>query len=186
MSNSSRTSIYQLKVTLKHSKPPIWRRLQVDGSTGLDHLHDILQAAMGWTNSHLHQFVAKGRYYGVPEPDWGLDVENEEMVRLCDIAPAEKSKFVYEYDSGDSWEHEILVEKIIPTTEILRHAVCITGKRACPPEDCGGVWGYEHLLEALKDPNHPDHGDLLDWVGVELDPEEFEVDEVNEYLVQLS
>ncbi len=180
------TDVYQIKVTLKHSKPPIWRRIQVRGNTKLSKLHLILQQVMGWDNYHLHQFIVGGNtYYGEPNPDfdgWGLDMRDEKRVTLNQIAPRAKSKFIYEYDFGDSWEHIMLVEKILPPEKGAHYPRCIKGKRACPPEDVGGVWGYDDFVEAIKDPKHPEHSGMLDWVGGKFDPEEFDLDAVNEAL----
>jgi hypothetical protein len=183
--------VYQIKVTLRDSKPPIWRRLLVPGEVRLSQLHKILQVAMGWQNSHLHQFVAGERrgdetFYGVPDPDFNdLEVKDERRVRLRDIAPEAGAKFFYEYDFGDGWEHVLLVEKILPPDPSVRYPVCVKGKRACPPEDCGGVWGYADLLEALADPKHEQHQELRDWIGDDFDPEAFDLDSVNRQLQQL-
>ena len=182
----AKNDIYQLKVTLKYSKPPIWRRIEVPGNTRLDKLHDILQTTMGWWNAHLHQFIVGGTYYGEPHPDYGFDMRDERKVKLNQIAPGEKSKFVYEYDFGDSWEHVILVEKVLPPEKGVHYPRCIKGKRACPPEDVGGVWGYDDFVEAVKDPNHPEHEDMLEWWGDDFDPEAFDLEEVNEALQKFS
>jgi hypothetical protein len=182
---SSEPQIYQIKVTLCDSKPPIWRRILVPGDITLAKLHRILQAVMDWTDSHLHQFIVGEVYYGVPHPDDFVEVKSERRVRLNQVAPAEKSKFVYEYDFGDSWEHELLVEKILPPETSVRSPVCIKGRRACPPEDVGGVWGYAGFLEAIRDPNHPEHEDYLEWIGGEFDPEAFDLDEINAALRHL-
>lgn len=177
-------TIYQLKVTLTDSKPPIWRRIQVPADITLSKLHHILQTAMGWSDSHLHQFIVGDTFYGVPDPDAAPDMEtkNESRVKLSKIAPAEKSRFVYEYDFGDSWEHAILVEKILPAAEGVQYPLCLTGKRACPPEDVGGVWGYDEFLEAIKDPKHPDHEEMLEWADEGFDPEAFDLDAINKAL----
>ena len=176
--------IYQIKVTLRDSKPPIWRRIQVPGDINLGKLHRILQEVMGWTDSHLHQFIVGNTYFGQPDPDYGdmYDMRDEKRVKLSQIAPAEKFKFRYEYDFGDSWEHELLVEKILPPEPGVHYPVCLKGKRACPPEDVGGVWGYPDFLEAIQNPDHPEHEDMLEWIGGEFDPEAFDLDEVNEAL----
>lgn len=158
MAASETPVVYQLKVTLKQSKPPVWRRLQVSGDVTLAKLHRILQIAMGWTDSHLHQFRIGENYYSTPQPEWDFDVQDEKKARLIKVAPAEKFRFVYEYDFGDSWEHEITVEKVMPAQDKMTHAVCITGKRACPPENCGGVWGYESLLEAIQNTKKGSNG----------------------------
>jgi hypothetical protein len=174
--------IYQLKVTLKDSKPPIWRRIQIASNISLAKLHRILQTAMGWTDSHLHQFMVGETYYGTPAPEFDFEVEDEGKIKLSQAAPGVKKKIVYEYDFGDGWEHEILVEKILQSEPGVRYPVCLAGKRACPPEDCGGVWGYESLLEALRDPEHPEHSDMLEWVGGDFDPEAFDLDSINQDL----
>jgi hypothetical protein len=165
---SSDLSVYQLKVTLRDSKPPIWRRIQVTSDIRLSTLHLVLQVVMGWEDAHLHQFMAHGIYYGTPYPDFGFEVQNEQHVSLQQVVSRAKDKLIYEYDFGDSWEHELLVEKILPLEEGKRYPVCLTGKRACPPEDCGGIWGYASLLEAIRDPEHPEHEEMVEWVRSEL------------------
>lgn len=174
-------NVYQLKVTLADSKPPIWRRLLVPENVTLYELHAILQIAMGWTNSHLHMFRIDEQIYGDPEDDeYGdLGTKDETRYRLNKVAGREGMKFHYEYDFGDSWEHTLLVEKILPTEKGASYPVCVTGKRACPPEDVGGVWGYDDFLEAIADPNHDEHDECLEWVGGEFDPEEFDLEEIN-------
>ncbi len=146
------SEIYQLKITLKDIRPPIWRRIQVSGDVKLSKLHQILQVVMGWTDSHLHQFVIRGKYFCEPNPeaDFGLEKEiDEKTVRLSQVVPCASRRFSYKYDFGDGWRHEILVEKILPGERGTRYPVCLAGKRNCPPEDCGGPWGYAELLEAL-------------------------------------
>ena len=179
--------IYQLKITLKDSRPPIWRRILVAGDVSLAKLHGILQIVMGWTDSHLHQFTIHGRDYGVPdrELDFGHRTLSERRVRLFEVVYGEKDRFLYEYDFGDSWTHQILVEKIIPKEEGKHYPVCVAGKRACPPEDCGGIWGYENFLEAIKDAGHPEHEDMIEWIGGGFDAEAFSLDEVNQRLRRL-
>jgi hypothetical protein len=174
--------IYQLKVTLRDSKPPIWRRIQVSADINLGKLHRILQVVMGWTDFHLHQFIVGNNYYGEPDPDMGPEIRDEKRIKLSQIVAGEKFKFTYEYDFGDSWEHELLVEKILPPEPDGRYPICLKGARACPPEDVGGVWGYDSFLEAISDPNHPEHADMLEWIGDEFDPEAFDLDEVNKTL----
>ncbi len=176
----SNVSIYQIKVTLRDSKPPIWRRILVRSDITLGELHHILQAVMGWWDYHLHQFIVGRTYYGVPHPDYAdfMDMCDESDVRLNQIADA-GAKFVYEYDFGDSWEHILLVEKVLPLEPDQQYPVCIKGKRACPPEDVGGVWGYYGFLEAIQDPDHPEHEDYLEWIGEDFDPEAFDLDAVN-------
>lgn len=176
--------VYQIKITLRESKPPIWRRVQVSDNTTLHKLHWIVQAVMGWTNSHLHQFIIDGDYYS--QPDFEIeDVLNEETVRLKQVVSRPKFRFSYEYDFGDNWNHEIAIEKTLLADPQVRYPVCLTGKRACPPDDVGGVWGYNSFLEAIKDPNHEEHDGMLTWIGGSFDPEEFDVEAVNRDLKRL-
>jgi hypothetical protein len=183
----SKAPIYQIKVTLDESKPPIWRRLLVAGDVTLEHLHYIVQVAMGWTNSHLHQFIVGESYFGEPHPDYDdyIQMNDERRFRLKRITENEGFKFCYEYDFGDSWMHTVLVEKILEPESGQQYPVCVKGKRACPPEDVGGVWGYEEFLQAIGDPDHPEHEEYLEWVGGEFDPEEFDLEETNEILREL-
>jgi hypothetical protein len=173
--------VYQLKVTLRDIRPPIWRRIQVISDITLFDLHGILQTVMGWTNSHLHEFDVFGDPYGDPAVMEG-EVPDERKVTLGKLITGEKEKFHYLYDFGDSWEHEILVEKILPLESGTTYPICLKGKRACPPEDCGGPPGYEELLDALNDPSHPDHEDMFDWLPGDFDSEKFDVEEVNKRL----
>lgn len=173
--------IYQLKVTLNHIKPPIWRRVEVPVDVKLGKLHRILQAAMGWTDIHLHAFRIGNECYGVPDPDFPSDTKNERNIRLDSVAQ-QGDRFFYDYDFGDGWEHEIKVEKILPAETAVHYPRCVDGKRACPPEDCGGPPGYEYLLEALADPEHEEHDSMIEWIGGEFDPEVFDVEKVNQAL----
>lgn len=173
--------VYQLKITLRDSKPPIWRRILVAEATNFATLHEIIQIAMGWTDSHLHAFDVGGEQIGIPYPDEDFDVLDSSKIKLKQVA-GEKSKFSYLYDFGDSWDHIIVVEKILPLEPGKQYPVCIAGKRACPPEDCGGIWGYGDLLEALANPRHPEHKSMKEWVGGKFDPEHFDMNKVNQIL----
>ena len=178
-------SVYQLKITLRDIRPPIWRRVQVRSDATLGHLHWVIQFAMGWTNSHLHSFSLQGVEYSMLMPDLGLDdldMRDEQPVKLSKVITGEKFKFFYTYDFGDSWEHEVLVEKVLKAETDSDYPTCIKAKRACPPEDCGGKWGYQEFLEAIKDPEHPEHESMLEWVGGSFDPEDAELDEINTLL----
>ena len=177
--------IYQLKVTLKESKPPIWRRIQIPGSITLIKLHRVLQVVMGWEDYHLHQYIVDGVFYGARDPEFealGTETLNERGVKLYQIAPGVGSRFIYEYDFGDGWQHQMVVEKLLPPEAGERYPVCIAGKRACPPEDVGGIWSYGDFLEAIRDPVHPEHEELLQWVGGSFDPEAFDLDDINDAL----
>ncbi|MCZ7554187.1 MAG: hypothetical protein B6D39_00105 [Anaerolineae bacterium UTCFX2] len=176
--------IYQIKVTLDDTHPPIWRRIQVPSYTTLLKLHDILQIVMGWEDYHLHMFTIEGSIYGDPAYDeYGdLGTIDETRFKLNQVIYREGQRLSYEYDFGDSWDHTLLVEKILPPQEGVRYPTCLKGKRACPPEDVGGVWGYENFLEAIRNPEHDEHEGYLTWVGREFDPEAFDLEEVNTQL----
>jgi hypothetical protein len=173
--------LYELKITLRGSRPAIWRRVQVPGSIKLTRLHDVFQILMGWTDSHLHQFVDAPIVYSVPSDDDypGVERLDERRFRLADVAPYEKASFIYEYDFGDSWVHEVVVQKTLPADPNKKHAVCLDGKNACPPEDCGGIWGYHEFLKVIKNPKHKEHQEMLDWLGGEFDPGHFDLQKIN-------
>jgi hypothetical protein len=172
--------LYQFKITLLESSPPIWRRIQVKDST-LDGFHERVQTAMGWTNSHLHQFDIEGQRHGNPELlDDGFDDFDgidSTVTKISEIVPPDGSRlrFLYEYDFGDGWEHEVLFEGYIRAEKGCRFPVCVEGERRCPPEDVGGIWGYGEFLEALGDPNHERHAEYVAWGG-KFDPEEFDAE----------
>jgi hypothetical protein len=171
--------LYQFKITLLESKPPIWRRIQVKNCT-LDKLHEHIQTAMGWTNSHLHQFEIDGERYGDPELiDDGFEdfhCVDSTVTRIGEIVPKDGKRFQfnYEYDFGDDWQHEVLFEGCLRAQKGGRYPVCVEGERACPPEDVGGVWGYAEFLEALANPKHEQHEDFVEWAGP-FDSEQFDV-----------
>ena len=182
----SSQEIYQIKIALLGTRPPVWRRLLVPAGMTLAQLHDVLQTAMGWENCHLHEFRIGGQTFGVPDPDatlmGGTASINERKVRLCDVLGKASAKAEYTYDFGDSWEHSILVEKLLPSEPGLNYPICTDGERHGPPEDCGGVGGYYNLLEAIHDPEHQEHEEMLEWIGGDFDPEAFSVEDVNRRL----
>lgn len=189
---SGEIPLYQLKVTLEWSEPAIWRRVIVRGNMTLKRLHDVIQVVMPWTNSHLHQFIAgKGNaatYYGKPHSsfdDMGPEMLNEKRYHISDLAPAAKRKLIYEYDFGDGWEHQIVVEKILPPDATFKHPRCLAGENACPPDDCGGIPGYYRLLEVLADPKDEEHESMKEWIGGPWDPTRFNIEEVNAMLGRL-
>jgi hypothetical protein len=155
-------------MTLRDTTPPVWRRVLVPGAMTLDALHDVIQTAMGWENDHLHEFVLAKR----------TPVEDEERVTVSDLVAARVKKFVYTYDFGDSWRHDLTIGKIEPREPGRQYPVCVGGERNCPPEDCGGIWGYEELLEMLADRKHPGRRERADWLRG-FDPEAFDIDKVN-------
>jgi hypothetical protein len=180
-----------LKVTLSRISPPIWRQLLVRGDINLGLLHHVIQVAMGWTDSHLHQFFIGEKRYSNPSfelddfPGEDFTLDEYEAV-LMDLAPRAGRKIEYEYDFGDDWHHLIRVEKILapdPARKVL--AECIGGARACPPDDCGGAGGYQALLDALKHPEWPRYRELLEWLGGPFDSEAFDLDGVNRRLCRL-
>ena len=178
-------AVYQLKIALRNVRPRIWRRVQVRDCT-LAELHEIIQVAMGWEFSHLYSFNIGGVDYGDLDMTGDeLDMKDARRARLCRLVRGEKFKFRYTYDFGDNWEHEIVVEKILPPEEGKTYPVCVDGKRAGPPEDVGGVWGYMDFIEAIRDPKHPQHRELAEWYEAPFDPEAFDIDELNRRLVRL-
>jgi hypothetical protein len=168
--------VYQMKVTLKAVRPPIWRRIQVKSDMTLKTLHRVIQEVMGWEDAHLHDFNVHGVTYGTAEDGFGAD---EKKFRLSRLNLEVKDKFLYTYDFGDTWEHTILIEKILPVDEKAKYPTCLGGKRSCPPEDCGGPWGYMGLLDVLQDPDHPEYEDSMAWLGEDFDSELFDAELIN-------
>jgi hypothetical protein len=184
----ARRAVYELRLELCDIKPRIWRRIRVPGDMDLGRLSDVLSSAMGWSSSHLHEFIAGGVRIGDSKVDDFDDFDDiphvieERQVKLGDLVSEVGERLFYVYDLGDEWRHEICVERVVGDPEASRRPVCLDGQRACPPEDCGGIPGYEHLLEALGDRSHPDHIELLHWIGSSFDAEAFSVAEANRRL----
>jgi len=210
--------IYLLRITLRHTKPPIWRRVAAPGNITLGQLHEVIQIVMGWTDSHLHRFMLKDKSLMNRDPNviarlseegrWDdifaatrgirmfvpktnpfggeldMDGEDEDALTLAEVCPKAKSKLTYEYDFGDGWEHLIEVQKIGEPKLGEEYPVCLAGKGACPPEDCGGVPGYYRLLDILADPEHEEHEDMVEWLYDDFDPDAFDIEEVNDILRQ--
>lgn len=169
---------YTIKITLLGSKPPIWRRFCVPGEITLDRLHDVIQIVMGWEESHLHRFEINGQRFS-EKPEEEADGAEEAGFVLSELLRKARTKFLYEYDFGDGWEHELIVERIDEVPEGHRACIgCIGGKRACPLEDVGGVDGFAEYIAALKNPKHPEHESYREWRGP-FDPSEFGPDAVN-------
>lgn len=178
--------VYQFKVTLQGIRPPIWRRFQVLSDITFYQLHRVIQEVMGWADYHLHLFDMGGLV--VTDAETLAEVWEDginERQRMDKYLNREGQKLRYEYDFGDSWEHDLLLEKILPVESGVNYPRCLKGKRACPPEDCGGIWGYMMLLEAMADENHPEREEYLDWLGEEIDPEEFDLEGINRELARL-
>jgi len=182
-SDSLSSQVYRIKITLVGLRPLIWRRVLVPADTCLDKLHAIIQRTMGWEEYHMHQFHVGRVRYSEPHPEMGT--KDESRVTIADVAPRARSKFVYEYDFGDTWLHEIKVEKIEDRLPGAPYPMCLDGERACPPEDCGGIGGYAELLEILADPKHEEHAERLEWLGGQIDPEAFDLGEANRGLKPL-
>lgn len=192
---SAVSNVYQFKITLRDIKPNIWRRIQVPESYNFYELHVAIADAMGWADYHLHQFIMKKPstgtkvYITTPSDDdygfgFGPQVEkiDEESVKIAQYFVAEKVKALYEYDFGDCWEHDVVLEKILPAAENVEYPRCLAGKRACPPEDCGSTYGYEELLQIIANPEHEEYKEKMEWLeqfgNENFDPEEFDPNSV--------
>lgn len=174
-SSTQPTILYQFKVTLLDVAPPIWRRIQVEDCT-LDQLHEHIQTAMGWLNCHLHQFEIDGERYGDPGLFDDFKCKDSTKTLLSNILPknGKRFSFRYSYDFGDDWRHEILFEGHPPVDPKKKYPLCVEGERACPPESCGGPFGYVDFLESIQDPEHEEHEITMEWVGGgEFKPEKF-------------
>jgi hypothetical protein len=174
-------TVHTIKVTLAGSRPPIWRRLQVPSAITLRALHDVVQAAFGWEGYHMWVFETPLGRWGVADRE--LQITSAAAKRLDQVAPHEADRLGYTYDFGDDWEHTILVEAVTDPEPGIAYPRCLTGRRACPPEDCGGVWGYDSLIEILADPEHEEHQDRLEWLGLDsagrFDPAAFDLVQIN-------
>ena len=179
--------IYQFKITLKGSKPPIWRSFQILNSSDFKILHQVIQTVMGWDSYHLFEFIIDD-YIHIADPEM-IDDEFEKIVdysctKISDYIREVGEKIVYIYDFGDGWIHNIVLEKFLPLSKSFKHTVCVGGKRACPPEDSGGIGGYYWKLEVMEDPDHPDHEDTMAWMG-DFCPEYFDIDDINKELKEI-
>lgn len=179
----------QLKIELRDVKPLVWRRILVPETVTLAKLHLILQRAMGWTNSHLHEYEIARQRYGVPDDDddWpgARPLHDERRVRLKPFIETGVRRFTYQYDFGDNWEHVIKVEDLVLPKAGTPPIVCLAGANACPPEDVGGYPGYAEFLEALADPTHEEHAHMLSWAGGAFDPAAFDLADINTNLATI-
>lgn len=185
---------YQIKVQLEGIKPPIWRRLQLDSRITLDALHVAIQTSMGWLEMHLHQFMDReGNFFRIQQDDddfmadFGDSAVDESIVLLSDLLKEEKDWIKYEYDFGDGWSHKITLEKILPYQQDQVPVLCAKGKRACPPEDCGGPWGYQRIMDLLAEPkaDPEEYQEMIEWLGDEFEPESIDLQEINKELNEL-
>lgn len=177
-------TVLQLRIDLEEVDPAIWRRLLVPSGIHLAKLHDIIQVAMGWTDSHLHAFTIGAKRYGMHLDDFAEGELDEKKFTVLKAVGNER-RFRYEYDFGDDWQHQVVVEDVIKVPAELPFAVCLEGERSCPPEDCGGPYGYANLLNAIEDPGHEEHDEYIEWVGNDFDPEEFDLATANVILQKL-
>jgi hypothetical protein len=168
--------IVQLKITLKGSKPAIWRRVQVEDNVSMRKLHEILNLAMGWEISHLHMFKVENTEIGNADHDGAMI--DDKKIRLCDLVK-DIHTFEYLYDFGDGWEHVVHVEDTVEAKPKEKYPQCIAGQNACPPEDVGGLGGYEKFKEIMSNPKHPEHKEMKEWCGGNWDPEIFDHRQVN-------
>jgi hypothetical protein len=181
----SKNPAVQIKIVLKNSKPPIWRRVLVDSSITFEELHYTIQISMGWGIYHLYEFNVDNYRIGVVLDDGeNLDYVSSDVIDAANITLAEVisggvGRFTYEYDFGDSWIHNLEIEKIMPLEPKTYYPICLKGKNNCPPEDIGGIPGYNYLLEVLKDKKHPEYRSMKDWLGGSFDPAEFDLEETN-------
>jgi hypothetical protein len=178
--SSTDRQVYQLKVMLRGSVPPIWRRVLVPADIKLSSLHRVMQVLMDWTDDHQHQFTVLSKPQSRADSGQDVHPSDESRFRLCDVAPTPDGELLYEYDFGDSWDHHITVEKSVPRDrETPCHPVCLAGERASPPEDCGGVMRYAHIVRAIRDRDHPETDELVERYGPDFDPEAFSIERVN-------
>ncbi len=177
-------TVHKIKITLRDSRPPIWRRLEVPSGITLRELHDVIQAAFGWEDYHMWAFESGRDRYGIADRDLGIRSAASKQLRQ--VAARTGDRLRYTYDFGDGWEHDILTENVTEPEPDTAYPRCVTGRRACPPEDCGGIWGYDYLIEILADPHHEEHEDRLEWLGLDsadqFDPTAFDAAEVNSAL----
>lgn len=180
--------IFQIKITLKGiSKPPVWRRILVSPAIPLDHFHDTIQAAMGWLDCHMHVFSTETGEYGSVDPELGH--ADEGRITLARVIGEPGDRLTYTYHFGDDWDHDVLLELVLPAEPGAHYPWCVAGKGACPPEDCGGPLGYVDLRALLADPTADGHDEMLEWLGLvsaaEFDPAAFDVEAVNKSLAGL-
>lgn len=180
---TKKINVYQFKITLDGIKPAIWRRIQVPETYSFWDLHVAIQDSMGWLDCHLHEFevidpkTGATERFGIPDETWGEGPGAGWKYSISDYFSSGNKKATYLYDFGDGWEHKILFEKTLPASE-EKYPICLAGERACPPEDCGGTWGYEELIEIMKNPKHEEYENMKEWLSDEFNPENFDPKEV--------
>lgn len=179
--------ILQLKISLKNAKPPIWRRILIEKEFSFEDLHNVIQDVMGWGNAHLYEFsdpnIRIGEIFEHDNDDFFDNVKSDSAtIAIGDYFQRLKQKITYTYDFGDSWDHQIIVEKFLKKDNNIDYPMCIKGKNNCPPEDCGGIWGFYNMLEIIQDENNPENKETIAWIGEDYDFEYFNLEETNERL----
>ena len=176
--------IYRVHVSLREIDPAVWRRIELSSQTTLKQFHRVLQICMGWENQHLHEYIAEGQRYGMPDPDYNDpgEVLRETGVRLATVLPEVGAQVLYLYDFGDYWQHDIRLEAVSPPMAGIAYPRLLDGARSCPPEDCGGTRGYADLLEILLDPTHEEFEQMRAWAGPRFNAEVFSAAAVNQRL----
>ena len=184
------TDIARLKIELAEIEPSVFRHIEVSQTVRLDDLHLVIQAAMGWENDHLYEFhIGRTIIYGLPDPDWSdPNTQSARKATLADLLRHLKRDkiFHYIYDLGDNWRHVVKLEALVAVDPEHSYPRLITAQGCCPPEDCGGPWGYGHYLEAIADPDHDDHDSLLEWYGPEFDPNTVDENSIRKVLAKLA
>ncbi|MGS2724319.1 plasmid pRiA4b ORF-3 family protein [Porticoccus sp. GXU_MW_L64] len=170
-----------LQIALKYTDPVIWRIVTVPDGITLEQLHYVIQFAMGWDYSHLYEFDINGERYAGQDP-WSSNADSGVLNKKLINVLGSKKKFHYMYDFGDSWLHELTVKKSVSVDKAQNHALCLEGENNCPPEDIGGVPGFEWFVEVMANPEHGDYNEMLDWYGERFDSERFDIDAINKRL----
>jgi hypothetical protein len=183
---TAKTKIFEIKIELREVHPAVLRRVRVPADMTLAGLHAVVQVAMGWTDSHLHEFEVNGVRYGLPDPDWDVDEVRDEARAMLFRLVGQSDRVDYVYDFGDGWTHRLTVENVLAPEPGVSYPRCVSGRRACPPEDVGGSWGYDEFLVAMADPAHPEHEHYREWLGGPFDPAAFDLDTVNQALAELA
>jgi hypothetical protein len=183
---TAKTKIFRIEIVLTDVRPIVRRVVEVPGEVSLAVLHEVVQAAMGWENTHLHEFEVARARYGLPDPEWNTGVGDESKTKLFRLVGA-GDRLDYVYDFGDRWEHSLLVEAVGAPDLGVRYPRCVDGQGACPPEDVGSIPGYQQFRQVLADPDHPDHEERVQWWGSDrFDPTWFDLDAMDRALQRLA
>ena len=176
------STVHHFEVALQEVEPKVWRGIQVPSSYSFWDLHVAIQDAMGWLDYHLHEFEivnpATGNTERMGIPDDAFDDEQPALpsweLQISDYFSSENARAIYTYDFGDNWQHTVTLKEVVERVPRMRYPRCVAGERACPPEDCGGIWGYQGFLDSIQNPHHEEHDRMLEWVSGSFDPEAFD------------